>query len=310
MNWNKIGLLFEVEKQNIKWLKSHAMMPLPIELADCIRVFYTGRHVDGRSRISYFDLDKQDLKKILYVHDSPILEIGALGTFDDCGTVGTYIMKHNNEIWLYYNGYNVRNTVPWSNSIGLAVSKDQGENFEKKFEGPVLDRNMNDPYFTISPSILKKGTTWHMWYTSGTKWIPVGNRIEPLYNIKYASSNDGINWMRDNTICIHTEHPEECVARASVILDQNKLRMWFSKRGSQDFRDGSDSYEMGYAEANLSDPTKWTRRDDDSGFYRGPESFDEKMVAYPAAINVGGRTLMFYNGNGFGSQGVLGAIYE
>jgi hypothetical protein len=34
------------------------------------------------------------------------------------------------------------------------------------------------------------------------------------------------------------------------------------------------------------------------------------MVAYPAVVEAGGRTLMFYNGNGFGAGGFGYAVLE
>ena len=98
MKWEKLGLVFDIEKQNIPWVKSHAMMPLSLDLGDIFRVYYTTRHVDGRSRVCFFDLLKRDLKTISYVHDEPLLEVGDIGTFDDCGTVGTAILKHQGKV--------------------------------------------------------------------------------------------------------------------------------------------------------------------------------------------------------------------
>ncbi len=308
MIWKKLGLVFDVAKNKPEWLKSHTMMPLALELENVIRIYYTGRHQDGRSRISFFDVDKVDPRKIIYIHDSPLLEVGAVGTFDDCGTVGTCVVKHKGLIYLYYNGYNVRNTVPWSNSIGLAVSSDGGKSFTKKFEGPVMDRSILDPYFTISPCIIIENNNWHMWYTSGTGWIPIDKRVEPVYNIKYAKSKDGIIWIRDNEIAIDQSNREECVARATILKSGDSLKMWFIYRGSRDFRDGIDSYRIGYADGNITKPTEWSRDDEKSGINPGPELFDNHMQAYPNVISIGGKLLLFYNGNNFGQNGIACAI--
>jgi predicted GH43/DUF377 family glycosyl hydrolase len=283
-------------------------MPVAMETEDSIRIYYTGRHIDGRSRISYFDVDKNDPKKILYVHDLPILEVGKIGTFDDCGTVGTFVIRYNNLVYLYYNGYNVRNTVPWSNSIGLAISKDGGKTFEKTSEGPIMDRSPIDPYFTITPCIIIENDVWHMWYTSGTGWLQIENRVEPVYNIKYAYSKNGIDWIRENKISIKQDNIEECVARASILKSGDLLQMWFIYRGSRDFRDGIDSYRIGYAEGNIQNPTKWKRSDEVAGIMPGPEEFDNNMQAYPCVIKVNNKTLMFYNGNNFGKDGIACAV--
>lgn len=310
MSWRKLGLVFNIKEHDVPWLKSHAMMPLPVTLEDRVRVYYTGRHNDGRSRVSYFDLDITNLNNVINICEEPLLEVGAPGTFDDCGTVGTYAMKNGEDIWLYYNGYNVRNTVPWSNAIGLARSKDGGKTFSKEFVGPIVDRNKIDPYYTISPSVLKVDGKWHMWYTSGSEWLNINDKLEPTYNIKYAWSENGIDWIRTNEVCIEQRNREECVARASVLQEGDKLKMWFIYRGSQDFRDGVDSYRIGYAEANISNPTDWVRKDDEVGIAPGPEKFDDKMQAYAAITVINGKKHLFYNGNGFGYEGVCAAVWE
>lgn len=308
MVWKKLGMVFDLGKHHIDWLKSHAMLPTPLLIGDRIRVYFTGRDQVGMSRVSFVDLDRNDPARVIAVHDRPLLEVGRLGTFDDSGTLGTFAMAVDDKVYLYYNGYNRRVTVPWSNAIGLAVSQDGGLTFERAFEGPILDRTTVEPYFVITPCILRVGHLWHMWYTSGTGWTVVNNRPEPLYAIKYARSTDGISWKRDNVVCIPQASPEEATARAAVFKDGSRYRMWFIYRGSRDFRDGVDSYRIGYAEAN--DLVHWERNDSKAGILPGPEDWDSKMQAYPAVIDTGKSRFMFYNGNGFGSAGFGCAVWE
>ena len=310
MSWEKIGLIFDVSSYNLPWLKSHAMMPTPLLLERKIRIYYTGRDCKGQSRISYFDVQSHDPRKVLYVHDKPLLNIGKVGTFDDCGTVATYAMKYGTQVLLYYNGYNVRNTVPWSNSIGMAVSQDEGNSFKKIFEGPVMDRNRHDPYFTITPWIYRCNDVWHMWYTSGIGWKEIDGKQEPLYVIKYATSVDGLAWTRENTTCIKPSFPDEANARATVVKDGELLKMWFCYRGSNDFRDGVDSYRIGYAEALADKPSIWTRDDAKAGIAIGSEEYDNKMQAYPAVVDVENQRYLFYSGNGFGYAGVSAAAWR
>jgi hypothetical protein len=303
--WEKLGFSLDLKDNKQDWQESHAMMPVVLEMENNLRVFYTTRHIDGKSRISYYDVSKDDPTRILYLHNHPILEIGPIGSFDDCGTVATFVIQENNKIYLYYNGYNVRNTVPWSNSIGIAVSHDGGDTFTKMYDGPVMDRSKNDPYFTITPWIIKEEGKYHMWYTSGTGWMEINNKKEPVYNIKYAYSSDGIDWERNFDVAIPQSNIEESVARAAILKIEDNLLMWFIYRGSRDFRDGKDSYRIGFAEGNINTPTKWTRNDSISGILPGPEKFDDLMQSYPFVINSAGKIFMFYNGNSFGSGGIL-----
>lgn len=308
MAWKKLGMIFDLKQHNIGWLKSHAMLPSPLLLDDRLRVYFTGRDINGHSRISFVDLKRDDPSSIMYVHDRPLLEVGKLGTFDDSGTTATCTMQVNNDIYLYYNGYNRRVTVPYSNSIGMAISKDGGTTFSRLFEGPVIDRNTKEPYFTVGAWVVRDNDIWHMWYGSATGWIIVQEKPESLYVIKYAQSPDGINWRRDNITCIQPLTPEEANVRSTVVREEGKYRMWFCYRGSKDFRDGLSSYRIGYAEAD--DPVNWKRDDRKAGISCGPEEWDSKMQAYPAVIVVNSRKYLFYNGNGFGVDGFGCAIWE
>jgi hypothetical protein len=47
----------------------------------------------------------------------------------------------------------------------------------------------------------------------------------------------------------------------------------------------------------------WDRRDDEAGITVSAEGWDSTMIAYPCVLEVDGRRLMFYNGNGFGAEG-------
>lgn len=306
MKWKKLGYSFELSNYKQDWQQSHAMMPVVIELNDRLRIYYTTRHLDGKSRITFYDVDKANPNIILYVHDKPILELGNRGTFDDCGTVATFVIRNENKIYLYYNGYNVRNTVPWSNSIGLAISEDEGKNFSKMFTGPIMDRFKDDDFFTITPCIIKRGISdWHMWYTSGTGWLEIENRKEPVYDLKYATSENGVDWRREFKVAIPQSRFDECIARATILEIDNKLHMWFIYRGSNDFRDGKDSYRIGYAEGDINNPTNWVRKDGAAGINLGPEDYDIKMQAYPFVIKLVEKTYLFYNGNAFGALGIL-----
>src|SRR5688572_17101937 len=134
--WEKIGQVFSLRDHGKPWMKTHAMLPSPLLKEKVIRVYFTTRELAGTSRISFCDLDRSDPTRVVYVPDEPLLEIGRPGTFDDSGTLATFVMARESQVFLYYNGYNRRVIVPWSNAIGLAVSDDGGETFRKAFEGP------------------------------------------------------------------------------------------------------------------------------------------------------------------------------
>ncbi len=118
---------------------------------------------------------------------------------------------------------------------------------------------------------------WRMWYASGTKWIALNDRPESLYKIKYCHSSDGIHWKRENITCIEPKTSLEANVRPSVIKENNKYKMWFCYRGSYDFRDGKDSYRIGYAESL--DGIHWTRKDEMAGLEYYDQEWDKKNAS-------------------------------
>ena len=300
MNWKKLGLVYNVTGDK-SWAKSHAMIPTPLELPDRIRVFYGTRGIDGRSSISFVDLDKKNPNKILYEHPKPCLTHGAVGCFDDSGVLPGCIVSEEGRILLYYVGFNVRNTVPYSNAIGIAESYDDGFTFQRVYDGAIVDRTATEPYFAVSPCVLRKDNRWLLWYASCTEWITVNDKREALYHIKYAESADGLNWDRPNISCIHPLTSDESNARPTVLFREGEFQMYYSFRGSRDFRDGSDSYMIGYATST--DGKAWTRKDAQAGINLSNSGWDSKMLAYPSIIQTGNDSLLLYNGNGFGFTG-------
>lgn len=300
--WEKQGLIFNTSNNN-EWMVSHACVPTALNLPNGnIRIYFAPRNSKGQSIPTFIDVDGRNPSKLIYIHDKPIMELGELGTFDDGGIMPCSIIKDEGTIYLYYVGWNPSVSVPYRNAVGLAVSKDGGVNFERIFKGPIVDRNINEPFFTASPCVLKEGQNWHMWYASCTKFVMVNNKPEPVYVIKYASSADGINWKRDNLTCIQPKSEFEANARPTVVKENNLYKMWFTYRGSFDYRDGKDSYRIGYAEST--DCIKWDRIDNKAGIDVSLEGWDSKMITYPNVISHINQKYLFYNGNGFGKTGI------
>jgi predicted GH43/DUF377 family glycosyl hydrolase len=290
-------------------MHSHACVPtaLPPENGR-IRLFFAPRNQNGQSIPSYIDLSADNPSELLEIGKEPIMQLGELGTFDDGGIMPCSIQKHKDDLYLYYVGWNPSVSVAYRNAVGLAISEDGGKTFERAFKGAVVDRSATEPYFTASPCVLKLKDTWHMWYASGTGFLVVNGRTEPLYKIKYAQSQDGKNWKRTNHTCIEPLDQYEANARPTVIFENGLFRMWFCFRGSFDYRDGQDSYKIGYAESK--DGLSWTRKDDEAGISYSTKGWDSTMQTYPNVIRWKDTYLMFYNGNGFGKTGIGYAIYE
>lgn len=303
VKWEKKGLIYVVDG-SLWWAKTHAQVPtVDVIEGNRLRIYYSSRDSENRSRTSFFETDISNPKRILYVHPEPIFELGTPGTFDDCGAMPSWLVKHQGKTYLYYIGWNVHHTVPYHNAIGLAVS-DNGITFRKCFDGPVMDRTAQEPYFCGTSCVLVEGHIWRNWYLSCTEWRLINGKQEPRYHLKYAESNDGIHWQRKGNIAIDYDSLDEGgIVRASVLRHGGIYKMWYCFRSNSGYRENStNSYRIGYAESF--DGLKWKRKDNCCGMVVSEQGWDSFMQAYPHVLEVQGRLNLFYNGNGFGHSGI------
>jgi hypothetical protein len=309
MKWTKMGLIFRPQ-DNYEWMVTHASLPTPDRVSDkVLRIYFSTRSKDVKSSTTFLEVDADDPSRVLYVHDRPVLSRGKLGTFDDGGVSPFCMVNRDGKKYLYYGGWNASVTVSYRNAVGLAVSEDDGLTFRRVCEGPVVDRNQHEPYFTGAADVMVCDGVWRMWYGSATGWILVNGRTEPRYQIKYGESRDGINWTRNDVTCIEYARDGEANARPCVLRDGGLYRMWYSFRGSVNYRtDREQSYRLGYAESR--DGIRWERKDDEVGIDRSDEGWDSTMIEYAYLHQHKGRTYLFYNGNGFGESGFGYAVLD
>lgn len=299
MRWIKKGLIFEPQ-ENFDWLITHAAVPFAEHInEDLYRIYFSGRDKLNRSQTGFIEVDINSPKRINHITKEPVLEIGSKGLFDDSGAMGSWIVTKNNRKYLYYIGWNLGVTIPFRNSIGLAISDDGGRKFTKYSTGPILDRSIYDPCFLASSCVLIERNIWKMWYLSGIMWKPESIDQKHYYHIKYAESYDGISWKRKGIICIDFRTNEEyAISRPCVIKDSDSYKMWYSYRGK--------NYRIGYAESK--DGLYWERKDDKVGIDVSESGWDSEMIEYPFVFDHKGERYMLYNGNGYGKTGIGLAI--
>lgn len=302
MKWNRYGLIYAPSGAN-GFDASHCHKPTPILLdSEIVRVYFGVRDSTRKTRTTFIDLDPDDLKRIIHIHEKPVIDLGKIGAFDDSGANVCSVVRHEGLIYMYFIGWNPSTTVHTRNSIGLAVSEDNGITFRRLYDGPILDRNKDEPYYTGAVDVIVSNGKWEMWYTSGSAWKIINGKPEIWYHIKYAHSVNGIDWIRDNNLCIPPSNEFEATARPSVIKENGKYKMWYSRRNIINFRtDPKSDYRGGYAESK--DGLDWVRMDSQFGLSPSGEGWDSDSIAYPYVIDIHGRRVMFYNGNGFGATG-------
>lgn len=300
-SWKKLGNVF-CPSGELSWMLSHASTPTGEFInTHLLRVYFTSRDILQRSHISFLDLNMTSLE-VEYLVNEPVLQPGPLGSFDDSGVAMGCLLEFDHRKLLYYVGWNLKVTVPWLNTIGLAILNPDTGKFEKYSRAPIMDRSDEDPYSISYPSIVADEGLLRMWYASNLKW---GADQEMQYVIKYAESKDGLTWKRKDKVALNLQYAGEFVlARPSVIKEKDKFKMWYSYRGKNNI----DAYRIGYAESV--DGLNWVRKDDESGIDVSPEGWDSEMVCYPYVFDYSGERYMLYNGNGYGKTGFGLAILE
>lgn len=308
MKWTKKANIYTIP-EGVDWMLSHAQCPTALVLLDTIRIFFSVRDHLGESLITYIDVDKDDPSHILYQHNVPILPKGKRGTFDENGLIPSYIIEIDKKIFLYYAGWSRSVNVPYKNFTGLAISEDGGSTFKKFSDSPVLTMDHNNPLSATGPCIIRKDDQFECIYSTGIDWIDVDGKYEHTYLLVSAHSKDGINWETSQNYVIKPEKEYMAHCKPAVAIINGKYHLWFSKRGSYNFREAGDSsYRLGYAVSN--DFKTWNRHDEICGIDVSPIGWDSEMICYPHIIQMDKKIIMFYNGNGFGKSGFGYAVLE
>lgn len=297
MQWEKKGLIYHVE-QDAFWKKQFAMLPTPLLLKDRLRVFLGFCDDQNVGRIGYVDVNPENPKEIIGVSDTPVLDIGRKGSFDDNGVVPISILREGEQVFLYYVGFQLGVKVPYYMFGGLAISRDGGEHFERYSESPILDRTNDEIYARCGINVIRDDDKYKMWYIGSNKegWTLSGGKQRPLYIMKYTESEDGIHWNKTPMVCMEYQNEDEHgFGRPFVWKENGVYKMLYS------IRTYSRGYYIGYAESG--DGMAWDRKDHLAGISLGPEKWDDANLSYPYVFCHHGHTYLFYNGNGCGKSG-------
>jgi hypothetical protein len=301
MRWSKRGLIYAPDGSRW-WARSYATIPTAEVRDDVIRVFFAALDEQQFGRIGYVDLDPDKPERILAESPEPVLDVGVVGTFDDCGVNPSCVVSVNGDTYLYYIGWQRAARVPYLLFAGLAISRDGGT-FTKVAPIPVLDRTASEPFLRSATSIIVEPNTFKAWYVSGLGWTTINGVQYPTYMIRYAESGDGLSWTTLRGPCIQFKDENEFgFGRPWVIKEEDGYKMWYS------IRSRNAPYRMGYAES--SDGLVWERRDEEVGIERSAEGWDSQMICYPCVVKARGKRYMFYNGNRHGESGFGYAVLE
>lgn len=307
-NWKKLGKVFDpTDIKGKDWMQEFAQAPSALIFDKFVRVYFACRPQRDRngqyvSYTAYVDLNRKNLLEIVNIAKNPVLKLGGLGCFDEFGTYPTSVLRNGANVLAYYGGWTRCESVPFNVSIGIAVSHNNGETFEKLGNGPILSYGPDEPFILGGPKIRKFNNVWYLWYIVGKKWIVADGRPEPVYKIRMASSSDSLNWTRNGKDLIQTRIEEnEAQASPDVIFYKGKYHMFFCYRYGSNYRETNRGYRIGYAYSdNLTD---WIRDDTKAGIDISEYGWDDESISYPHVFELDGNLYMLYLGNQVGRFG-------
>lgn len=305
MRWAKLGLVGLPPGR--RWAHSHAMVPTPVRLdARTIRVYSTFLDATGIGRTGFVDLDAADPTRVLGVSSAPALDIGQPGCFDENGVVACSVLRLEDGSWrMYYVGFELGTRIRYRLLTGVAQSRDGGVTFTRLSRAPVLERSDQELYFRGGPFCLQQGGRFRLWYVAGSQWLSVDDKPMPVYDLRYAESNDGLHWPPVGRLVLPIDGPDEHGFGRPWVLPRadGGYRLFYSIR-----RKSLRAYRLGYAESE--DGLHWERQDARLNLDVTPGGFDAQAIMYLAPIDVDGTLYAFYNGDDFGRAGFAVARLE
>ncbi len=316
MKWKKLGRIFEPARHVLpNDCVEFAQSPQALVFEDFVRIYFSTRRRDhtGKylSHVAYVDMDKT-FREVLRISKTPVIELGGLGSFDEHGIFPIHVMRAGDRLLAFTTGWNRKVSVSADASIGLAISEDDGLSFKKYGQGPVLTSSLYEPFLIGDPFVVKFGSTFHMWYVYGVRWIKHSKDLEPdrVYKIGHATSEDAVVWHKEGRQIIDDRlNSDECQALPTVFQYDNRHHMLFCYREAISFRERRDcGYRIGYAYSD--DVSHWTRDDGHVGINVSADDWDSDMQCYPHVFRCDQSIYMLYNGNEFGRYGFGIAVLE
>jgi hypothetical protein len=262
-----------------------------------IRVFY-GRRGRGGG-ICFFDVAPDQPAEVVNGPVGPIITTGERGTYDDEWLIAPELVRiSDSHLRMYYSAKRSgRDFFKQAWSLALAESFDSGQTWRKHTSNPILTVG-EDEWESGAVgfcSIERDGRSWKMWY------LGTNTQQNAIKQVGFATSTDGLDWKRhasNPVIRIRRDFHWEAgaIAVPRVIRDGALYKVWYCSYPQ------NNTYVVGQAESF--DGLKWFRSPGNPVLRGSGKGWDSGMTAYPGVIRVGDRYLMWYSGNGYGSQGI------
>jgi hypothetical protein len=292
MNWEKLGQIFYVNEDN-SYIKTHASNPLALHLeGDIFRVFYSGRDEENKSSVGFVDVDIVK-KKVIKDNNGLIFKYGSYDSFYSHGVSIGNLYESNNEKYILFMGWNIRNNEHWRGDIGR-LRLIENERLEITPSQPFMTTDEKDKVSLSYPFVIFHEGIYKMWYGSTLSWTSENG--EMIHVINYATSMDGENWEKHGLAIPYELGVAQAFSRPTVLFNEEGYHMWYSYRSGK-----GETYRIGYAHSL--NGFHWARKHDQVGIDVSENGWDSEMICYPFVFKHKNHIYMLYNGNQYGKDG-------
>src|SRR5438270_600304 len=113
MKWRKRGLVY-VPAGDSWWTKNRYAFNPTVEVLsdDLLRVYFAALDDQHYGRVGYVELDAREPLRIRYETKEPVLDVGALGAFDDTVVNPSSVFTAGGQKYLFYTGWQRCERVP------------------------------------------------------------------------------------------------------------------------------------------------------------------------------------------------------
>ena len=215
--------------------------------------------------------------------------------FQSAGVAMGSVLRVDSTYHMYYNPANVayRSVVCHATSSdGIIWTRDDINN-------PVLgvgSAGQWDDFGVTAGAVIKQDYIWKMWY--------VGYRSTRLFHTGYATSADGIHWIKDTTHnpILPPGSPGSWDAMeqwvTDVLYDGSRYEMLYCG----DYLSGVPSQPFGYATST--DGIVWVKHPNNPILRPGPEPWESRWFSTGSFLKRGDVYMLWYTGT---SDGITGA---
>jgi len=289
--------------RSVWWMSSHVssaflMAPDNSEMSDILKLIVTGRCKRGMSRLGEITLNynrETQAISLKEISESPLIELGELGTFDHRGMSYPFFIEHKKQSFLFYSGWKLTLDTKFENNLGLLKFDKTQKKWRRISRAPIFPLDNIDPLGigSVTLTFNDHDQLYYMFYTSFLSWKSAGNHE---YTVRLARTKNLVNWEKSKKTLIQNNDELHSICRANFFSESIVVCARGSQYSLYQLKTKVSLHNLFNESISISEFQKITPKVKEKGF--------SEEQSYPHISNVFGKTFLLFNGSGFGKSGL------